>query len=64
MEHDCPSQMNYHLMLSNSTLKSDELIWLSSSSIFSSFVGYNHALMGVYYIVAMLTDRKLIDKFK
>ena len=63
--HGCPSQMNCHFMLSNSKLKSDsELIWLSSSSNFSSFVGDNPELMGVYYIMAMLIDCELIGKFK
>ena len=42
--HDCPSQMNENLLISNSKLTSDsELIWWRWSTNLSSFVRDNHA---------------------
>ena len=42
--HDCPTQMNENLLISNSKLTSDsELIWLRWSTNLSSFVRDSHA---------------------
>ena len=47
--HDCPSQMNKNLLISNSKLTSDsELIWWRLSTNLSSFVRDSHVGCVVY----------------
>ena len=61
--HDCPSQMNENLLISNSKLTSDsELIGDANQQIWVHLWGT--VMLGMYYIMARIIIIKYAHEFK